>query len=148
MYSKIPLMPWARNQTGATLTNIPDYQTLPILISIYQTLVRPALMYGTERRILIIWSSEGKRIENKVQSRTVPASPYFIRTITAARFQKEGHLQGMGKNEIPRRIINSKLEESRTVGRPKFGGRMVWWKTCGHWGSKDGGWSPGTASLG
>jgi hypothetical protein len=25
---------------------------------------------------------------------------------------------------------------------------MVWWKTCGHWGSKDGGWSPGTASLG
>jgi hypothetical protein len=53
----------------------------------------------------------------------------------------------MGKNEITRRIINSKFEGSRTVGRPKFGGWMVWWKTCGYWGSKDGGWSPGTASL-
>jgi hypothetical protein len=31
----------------------------------------------------------------------------------------------MGNNEIPRRIINSKLEGSRAVGRPKFGEWMV-----------------------
>lgn len=53
MYSKIPLIPWVWDQTGATLPNIPDYQTPPILIiSTCQTLVRPALMYGTERHIL------------------------------------------------------------------------------------------------
>jgi len=45
----------------------------------------------------------------------------------------------MGKNEIARRIINSKLEGSRSVGRPKFGGWMVWWKACGYWGFEDGG---------
>ena len=53
MHSKIPLTPWVRDQTGATLPNIPDYQTPPILIiSIYHTLIRPALMYRTERHIL------------------------------------------------------------------------------------------------
>jgi len=61
-------------------------------------------------------------MDNKVQSRTVPASPDLIRTITVARFQQARHQQRMGKNEIPRRIINSKPEGSRTVGRPKFGG--------------------------
>lgn len=52
MYSKSPLIPCVRDQSGATLPNIPDYQTpLILIISIYQTLVRPALMYGTTRHI-------------------------------------------------------------------------------------------------
>jgi hypothetical protein len=53
MYGKIPLIPWVQDQTGATLPNIPDYQTPPILIiSIYHTIVRPALMYRTDRHNL------------------------------------------------------------------------------------------------
>jgi hypothetical protein len=31
----------------------------------------------------------------------------------------------MGKNEIPRKIINSKPEGSRTADRPTFGGWIV-----------------------
>lgn len=99
---------------------------------------------------VIIWSSAGKRMVNYVQPRIVPASLDLIRTIKGARFQWKRHVPRMGNNEIPRRIINSKLEESRTVGKPKLRGWMdgVVQDFCGYWGSEDGGWSPGTASLG
>jgi len=51
-------------------------------------LVRSALMYGTERHILSNYTAQcRKRMENKVQPRTVPASPDLIRTITAARLE-------------------------------------------------------------
>jgi hypothetical protein len=47
MYSKTLSIPCVWDQTGATVPNIPDYQTPPIqIVSVYQTLVRPALMYG------------------------------------------------------------------------------------------------------
>jgi hypothetical protein len=60
-------------------------------------------------------------MENKVQSKDVPASLDLIRTIKAARLQCKGLLQRMGNTEITRRFTNSKLEGSRTVGRPKVG---------------------------
>jgi hypothetical protein len=47
------------------LPNIPDYQMLPILIiRIYQTLVSPALMYRTERKILSNYMVQSKKKEN------------------------------------------------------------------------------------
>jgi hypothetical protein len=62
MYSKIPLIQWVRDQTGTTLPNIPDYQTPPILIiSIYHTLVRAALMYRTERHILSNYKVQNRK---------------------------------------------------------------------------------------
>jgi len=43
-------------------------------------------------------------------------------------------LQRVGNNKIYRRIVNSKLEGSRRVERPKHRWIILWWKTCGSWG--------------
>ena len=65
MYSKIPLIPLVRDQTGAKLPNIPDYQMLRILIvRIHQPLISPALMYRIERQILSNYMVLSKKKEN------------------------------------------------------------------------------------
>jgi len=43
-------------------------------------------------------------------------------------------LQRVGNNKICRRIVDSKFEGSRRVGRPKRRLMMVWWKIWGCWG--------------
>jgi hypothetical protein len=44
----------------------------------------------------------------------------FIRMIKAAKLRWGGHLQRMGNNKISRRIVDSKLEWCKRMGRPKL----------------------------
>jgi hypothetical protein len=48
-------------------------------------------------------------------------SPNVNRPIQAATLRWAGHVQGIDKNEIPRRTLETKLEESRRVRRRKLG---------------------------
>jgi hypothetical protein len=40
--------------------------------------------------------------------------------IKAVKLRWDGHLQRMGNNEISRRIVDSKLEWCKRMGRPKL----------------------------
>jgi len=60
-------------------------------------------------------------MKNKEESGTVPALPVsgHIVTTEAVRLRWAGHVQGMGSNKIHRRIVNSNLERSASLRRPK-----------------------------
>ena len=63
--------------------------------------------------------------------------------IKAAKLRWGGHLQRMGNNEISSRIVDSKLEWCKRVGRTKLQWIDGVVEVRGSWVSRDGGWSPG-----
>ena len=109
--------------------------THEIKVWIYKTLLRPVQMYGSETqsdelhdvplkgKYYVKYVVQCKRKESE-ESGTVKNCTSFTGHWMLLEWWKWrgwlGHVQRMGNNEIPRRIMDFRLKGRRTVGRPKL----------------------------
>ena len=113
---------------------------------IYRTLIKPTLMYAsetwamTENDIQSLYIFERKilrrifgpvndgntwRIRNNRELYNLYQSPDIISSIKISRLRWAGHVKRMADSEIPKKILEYKVEGRRRVGRPRLR-----WEDC------------------
>ena len=108
---------------------------------IYKSIIKPVVLYGSETWTLTKTDEELiQRWERKVLRRIFGAicvdgfwrmrtnkeldllyqSPTIVREVKARRIRWLGHVQRMEENRVPKKVLCSKPEGSRSVGRPRL----------------------------
>ena len=110
-------------------------------VLIYKTIIKPVLLYGSETWTLTKFDEElVQRWERKILRRIFGAicvdgfwrirtnneleqlykSPTILKDVKARRIRWLGHVQRMEENRIPKKVLYSKPEGCRSVGRPRL----------------------------
>jgi hypothetical protein len=106
-------------------------------IRIYETLIKPILLYGSEcwtirksdeHRIMVAEMSWLRRIAgitrlHKIRNEEIRAflniKATLIDNITERRLRWFGHVERMSSERLPNRALHSRMEEKRSRGRPR-----------------------------
>lgn len=115
--------------------------TRHLKLLVYRTIIKPVVMYGaetwtlrkTDENLLKIWErkilrkifgaireDDGWRIRTNAELEALYEGPSIVADIKSSRLRWLGHVQRMDDGRVPKKVLHSRPEGTRSAGRPRI----------------------------